>query len=241
MPLLTVRNVHTFYGSLEALHGVDLLVEEGEIVTLIGGNGAGKTTLLNTVSGLLKPRVGTVHFRETRIDTLDAHQIVRMGISQAPEGRRIFRRLTVLENLEMGAFTRRDRREIRRDMDDVFELFPRLQERSRQTAGTLSGGEQQMLAMGRALMARPELVLLDEPSMGLAPVMVETIFRIISDINARGATILLIEQNALLALEIARRGYVMQSGRIVMENSASSLLQDESVRKFYLGEDLPED
>ncbi|MBI4776929.1 MAG: ABC transporter ATP-binding protein, partial [Deltaproteobacteria bacterium] len=227
MVLLEVEDLHTYYGSIEALQGVSLTVRQGEIVTLIGSNGAGKTTLLNTVSGLLKPHKGRVTFKSRRIDGMAAHKIVSLGISQSPEGRKIFTRLTVRENLEMGAYIRRDRKGIHKDMEQVFALFPRLKERQAQVAGTLSGGEQQMLAMGRALMTRPELVLLDEPSMGLAPVLVETIFKIISDVNSRGATILLVEQNALMAFLVASRGYVMQSGRIVLEDSVANLEGNE--------------
>ena len=240
MVLLEIEDLHTSYGSIQALQGVSLYVREGEIVTLIGSNGAGKTTLLNTVSGLLKPRKGRVAFKGERIDGMPAHRIVSLGISQSPEGRKIFTRLTVRDNLEMGAYIRRDRRGIHGDMEQVFTLFPRLKERERQVAGTLSGGEQQMLAMGRALMTRPELVLLDEPSMGLAPVLVETIFDIIADVNSRGATILLVEQNALMAFQVASRGYVMQSGRIVLEDSVADLEENETVRKLYLGEEIEE-
>jgi len=238
MVLLEIEDLHTYYGSIQALQGVSLTVRQGEIVTLIGSNGAGKTTLLNTVSGLLKPRQGKVTFKTQRIDGMAAHKIVSLGISQSPEGRKVFTRLTVRENLEMGAYLRKDHKGILKDMEEVFDLFPRLKERQGQVAGTLSGGEQQMLAMGRALMTRPELVLLDEPSMGLAPVLVETIFEIIADVNARGATILLVEQNALMAFEVAGRGYVMQSGRIVLEDSVSNLAGNEMVRKLYLGEEV---
>jgi branched-chain amino acid transport system ATP-binding protein len=238
MPLLEVRDVHAYYGNIRALRGISLDVAQGEIVTLIGSNGAGKTTLLNTISGLLTPREGSVTFDGKRIDAMPPHEIVAAGISQAPEGRKIFTRLSVLENLEMGAFIRRDSRAVREDLNRVLELFPRLKERSRQVAGTLSGGEQQMLAMGRALMSGPRLVLLDEPSMGLAPLVVETIFSVILDMNRRGTTILLIEQNALMAFQVATRGYVIQSGKIVLEDSVDQLEDNEMVRKLYLGEDV---
>ena len=240
-PLLEVRDVHAYYGNIRALRGISLNVAKGEIVTLIGSNGAGKTTLLNTISGLLTPGEGSIFFKGERIDGLPPHEIVARGISQSPEGRKIFTRLSVLENLEMGAYIRRDTPAVRQDLDRVFELFPRLKERSRQVAGTLSGGEQQMLAMGRALMSRPGLVLLDEPSMGLAPLVVETIFTVILNMNRHGATILLIEQNALMAFQIATRGYVIQSGKIVLEDSVDHLEDNEMVRKLYLGEELEAD
>jgi branched-chain amino acid transport system ATP-binding protein len=238
MELLKVEDIHTYYGSIHALQGISLRVMEGEIVTLIGSNGAGKTTTLNTISGILKPRKGAVYFQGERIDPLRPHQIVAKGVCQSPEGRKIFTRLTVQENLEMGAFIRTDSEGIRQDLDRVYQLFPRLRERRRQVAGTLSGGEQQMLAIGRALMSRPKLLLLDEPSMGLAPVLVETIFDIISDINRQGNPILLVEQNALMAFLIAHRGYVIQSGRIVLEDSVENLQENEMVRKLYLGEEI---
>jgi branched-chain amino acid transport system ATP-binding protein len=237
MPLLQLDNVHTYYGNIHALKGISLHVEAGEVVTLIGSNGAGKSTTLKTISGLLKPRTGTVHLEEKRVDQISADLIVKMGVAQAPEGRRIFRRMTVLENLEMGAFSRTDRSLIKEDMDYVFALFPRLKERLSQPGGTLSGGEQQMLAIGRALMSKPRILLLDEPSMGLSPILVETIFQIIRDINKQGTTILLVEQNALLALQVANRGYVLQTGTIVMEDTGPNLLKSELVRKAYLGED----
>ncbi len=240
-PLLEVLDVHAYYGNIRALRGISLNVAEGEIVTLIGSNGAGKTTLLNTISGLVPPREGSILFKGERIDGLPPHEIVARGISQSPEGRKIFTRLSVLENLEMGAYIRRDTPAVLQDLDRVFELFPRLKERSRQVAGTLSGGEQQMLAMGRALMSRPELVLLDEPSMGLAPLVVETIFTVILNMNRHGTTILLIEQNALMAFQIATRGYVIQSGKIVLEDSVDQLEDNEMVRKLYLGEELEAD
>ncbi len=238
MAKLEVKNIHTYYGNIEALKGVSLSVDEGEIVTLIGSNGAGKSTTLNTISGILKPKQGEVYLEGDRIDHLPAHEIVPKGISQAPEGRKIFARLTVTENLEMGAFIRNDGPEaIKKDMDHVFELFPRLREREWQVAGTLSGGEQQMLAIGRALMSKPHILLLDEPSMGLAPLLVDAIFDIVEAINKQGMTILLVEQNAQVALSIANRGYVMQAGEIVLHDSAPALQQNEMVRRLYLGEE----
>jgi branched-chain amino acid transport system ATP-binding protein len=235
MALLEVRDIHTYYGHIHALQGISLTVEEGEIVTLIGANGAGKTTTLNTICGLLKPRQGEIWLRGEPIHGLRAHEIVARGIAQVPEGRKIFSRLTVTENLEMGAYSRADHAGIQEDIERVFALFPRLKERRRQLGGTLSGGEQQMLAIGRGLMARPRILLLDEPSMGLAPVLVERIFETIQEINQQGTTILLVEQNALMALSIAHRGYVLQTGQIVLHDSASNLQQNEMVRKAYLG------
>lgn len=237
MAMLELDDVHTYYGNIHALKGVSLYVDEGEIVTLIGGNGAGKTTTLNTISGLLKPRQGTINLEGERIDTVSPHKIVEMGVSQAPEGRRIFGRLTVKENLEMGAFTRTDTEGIQKDMERVFELFPVLKERIRQPGGTLSGGEQQMLAIGRALMARPKVLLLDEPSMGLAPMLVETIFQTIQDLNEQGTTILLVEQNALAALSVAARGYVMETGLLSLTGTGQELLDDPRVKAVYLGEE----
>lgn len=238
MATLEVKNIHTFYGNIEALKGVSLSVEEGEIVTLIGSNGAGKSTTLNTICGILKPRAGEIHLETERIDHLPAHLIVTRGISQSPEGRKIFSRLTVMENLEMGAYIRKDSpAEIRKDIDHVFSLFPRLREREWQIAGTLSGGEQQMLAIGRALMSKPRVLLLDEPSMGLAPLLVDAIFDIIETINKQGMTILLVEQNAQVALSIAHRGYVMQAGEVVLRDSAKNLQENEMVRRLYLGEE----
>ncbi|HET7296911.1 MAG TPA: ABC transporter ATP-binding protein [Gemmatimonadales bacterium] len=234
--MLGLADVHTYYGNIRALRGVSLSVEPREIVTLIGANGAGKTTTLRTILGTVRPRRGTVSFNGHRLDTLATDRIVRLGIAQSPEGRRIFPRMTVLENLELGAFTRRDREAIASDLDRVFTLFPRLRERTVQQGGTLSGGEQQMLAIGRALMARPTLLLLDEPSMGLSPILVDTIFQIIRDINRQGTTILLVEQNARMALRVAHRGYVMQTGRIVLHGAAGELLRSDLVRKTYLGE-----
>jgi len=218
------------------LHGISLDIDQGEIVTLIGGNGAGKSTTLRTISGLLQPRTGTISLSGERIDRLPAHAIVNKGVSQSPEGRRVFKRMSVRENLELGSYSRRDP-EIKPDIERVFSLFPRLKEREKQAAGTMSGGEQQMLAIGRALMARPKVLLLDEPSMGLSPVLTETIFRTIIAINKQGTTILLVEQNARLALAICRRGYVIQTGRIVLSDTGKALLTNEIVRKTYLGED----
>jgi len=237
MALLEVSDIHTYYGAIHALKGISIEVNDGEIVTLIGANGAGKSTTLNTICGLTPPRQGTIVFDGEPIHELPAHEIVMRGVSQAPEGRRIFARLTVTENLEMGAFVRKDKENIQRDMERVFVLFPRLKERHKQVAGTLSGGEQQMLAIGRALMANPRLLLLDEPSMGLAPLLVEAIFNTITEINEQGSTILLVEQNALMALSVAHRGYVMQTGEIVLHETASALQQNEMVRKAYLGEE----
>lgn len=234
--MLVLDNIHSFYGHIHALKGVSLHVDQGEIVTLIGSNGAGKSTTIRTISGLISPRRGTVTLEGQRIDGLPAHVVSARGVGQAPEGRWIFPRLTVLENLEMGAFTRTDQAGIKQDLAYVFSLFPRLEERAHQQGGTLSGGEQQMLAIGRALMARPRLLLLDEPSMGLAPMLVELIFTTIRNINAEGMTILLVEQNALGALQIAHRGYVLQTGRIVLQGEALALQKDETVRKAYLGE-----
>ena len=234
--MLELADVHTYYGSIRALRGVSLSVQSGEIVTLIGANGAGKTTTLRTILGAVRPRRGTVSFDGHRLDTLATDRIVRLGIAQLPEGRRIFPRMTALENLELGAFTRSDREAIAPDLERVFTVFPRLRERATQHGGTLSGGEQQMLAIGRALMARPRLLLLDEPSMGLSPIFVEAIFRIIEDINRQGTTILLVEQNARMALRVAHRGYVIQTGRIVLHDRAAELLRSDLVRKTYLGE-----
>ena len=234
--MLELADVHTYYGSIRALRGLSLSVERGEIVTLIGANGAGKTTTLRTILGLVRPRHGTVSFNGARLDALSTDRIVRLGIAQSPEGRHIFPRMSVLENLELGAFVRSDRDGIAPDLERVFALFPRLRERVSQKGGTLSGGEQQMLAISRALMARPGLLLLDEPSMGLSPILVETIFRIIQDINRQGTTILLVEQNARMALRVAHRGYVIQTGRIVLHDAAAALLRSDLVRKTYLGE-----
>lgn len=236
MALLELHNVHTYYGKIHALKGLSLRVEKGEIVTLIGSNGAGKSTTLRTISGLLTPRQGEVRFGGKRIDHTPPHEITRLGVAQSPEGRRIFPRLTVLENLEMGAYLHNTRSPTyHEDLERVFQLFPRLRERTSQKGGTLSGGEQQMLAIGRALMSRPQMLLLDEPSMGLAPVLVEQIFEIIKTINSQGMTVLLVEQNALQALGIANRGYVLQSGEIVLEDDAKALRENEMVQKAYLG------
>ena len=234
--VLKLENVHTYYGAIHALKGISLQVYEGEIVTLLGSNGAGKSTTLRSINGLNRPRQGSIRFEGRDITSTAAHSIVKRGIAQSPEGRRLFPRMSVTENLEMGAFQRKDRAAIKRDMDHVFELFPRLQERRDQKAGTMSGGEQQMCAIGRALMARPKLLLLDEPSLGLAPIFVERIFDIIKQINEQGTSILLVEQNALMALDAADRGYVLETGRIVLADSAASLKTNEQVRKTYLGE-----
>ena len=235
--VLALDAVETYYGRIRALCGISLEVREGEIVALIGGNGAGKTTTLRTISGLLRPARGTVRFRGNDLAGTTPDAVVRMGVVHSPEGRRIFPRMTVLENLEMGAFARSDGAAIREDLEQVFDLFPRLRERRSQKGGTLSGGEQQMLAIGRALMAGPKVLLLDEPSMGLSPIFVDTIFSVISDINKRGVPILLIEQNARKALQVASRGYVLETGTIVKEGTAQALLADDGVRKAYLGED----
>lgn len=233
--MLQVNEIDVYYGAIHALKGVTFNVEENSIVTLIGANGAGKTTTLKTISGILRPRSGSIKFQGQEITRLPAHEIVKMGISQVPEGRRVFPAMTVLENLEMGAYLRRDRKEIKKDFDEVFDRFPRLKERLNQLAGTLSGGEQQMLAIGRALMARPRLMLLDEPSMGLAPLLVREIFEIIKDINRKGTTILLVEQNAHMALSIADRAFVLETGEVVLQGSARELLESEDVKRAYLG------
>jgi branched-chain amino acid transport system ATP-binding protein len=236
MSLLEVENVHTYYGQIHVLKGVSLTVDKGEIVTLIGANGAGKSTLLKTTSGLLRPRQGSIRLDGEELTHYPPHEIVSKGVVQVPEGRRVFGRLTVTENLEMGAFAISDPRLIRENLERVFNLFPRLKDRSKQVAGTLSGGEQQMLATGRALMANPRLLLMDEPSMGLAPVLVDSIFQTIQQLYAEGTTILLVEQNARMALQVARRGYVLQSGAVVLRDTAENLRQNEMVRKAYLGE-----
>ena len=236
-PVLEVHDIHTYYGAIQALQGISLTVNEGEIVTLLGANGAGKTTTLRSIQGLNRPRQGAIRFQGRDITGTPAHEIVKRGIAQSPEGRRLFPRMTVTENLEMGAFQRNDRTAIKEDMDHVFTLFPRLQERRNQKAGTMSGGEQQMCAIGRALMARPKLLLLDEPSLGLAPIFFERIFEIILRINKEeGTAILLVEQNALMALDNAHRGYVLETGKIVLADSAEALKTNEQVRKTYLGE-----
>lgn len=235
MAILEIDNVHTYYGHIHALKGISLSVDEGEIVTLIGANGAGKTTTLHTVSGLLRPRQGQVRLYGEDLSKYAAHEIVAKGMVQVPEGRRVFARLTVMENLEMGAYTQTSREHFRKTVEWIFTLFPRLQERRTQTAGTLSGGEQQMLAMGRALMANPKVLLLDEPSMGLAPVLVDSIFDTITLLHQQGTTILLVEQNARMALQVADRGYVLQTGQVVLSDSAAALRQNEMVQKAYLG------
>lgn len=233
--MLTINDINVFYGAIHAIKGVSLEVNEGEIVTLIGANGAGKSTILRTISGLLKPKTGSIRFEGQEIAGMPAHEIVKTGISQVPEGRRIFAEMSVLENLELGAFTRKDKDGIKADMELVFDRFPRLKERIGQMAGTLSGGEQQMLAMGRALMSRPRLLLLDEPSMGLAPLLIKEIFAIIQDINKTGTTVLLVEQNANMALSIAHRAYVLETGRITLSGDAKELAASDEVRKAYLG------
>ena len=236
MAMLTVENLNVYYGIIHALKDVSFHVDEGEIVALIGANGAGKTTTLQTVSGMLQAKSGSVHFENQDITKMPSHRIVQLGISHVPEGRRMFANLTVYENLRMGAYTRKDKKEIEESLARVYERFPRLKERTRQLAGTLSGGEQQMLAMGRALMSNPRLLLLDEPSMGLSPLLVSEIFDIIESISKQGVTILLVEQNAKKALSIADRGYVLETGSIVMEDSAQALLNNEDIKKAYLGE-----
>lgn len=235
MTILTVEDVHAYYGNIHALKGVSLNVEQGEIVTLIGGNGAGKTTTLRTITGLLKPREGVVRLDGEDIGHLKSHEIVHKGVVMVPEGRGIFARLSVSENLDMGAYSRTDKSKIIIDLERVFTLFPRLKERRNQQAGTLSGGEQQMLATGRGLMARPRILLMDEPSMGLAPILVETIFDTIQQINKEGTTVLLVEQNALMALSIAHRGYVIQTGQIVLQDTAINLKKNKMVQQSYLG------
>jgi branched-chain amino acid transport system ATP-binding protein len=235
MAMLEVENIHVYYGNIHALRGVSLTVDEGEIVTLIGANGAGKSTTLFTISGLLRPREGSVRLEGEDLSIYPAHEVVAKGVCQVPEGRRIFTRLSVQENLEMGAFTRTDRDGIKRDLERVFNLFPRLSERRSQVGGTLSGGEQQMLATARALMSSPRLLLLDEPSMGLAPMLVESIFETVQEINREGTTILLVEQNAQMALQVAHRGYVLETGEVVLSDSAANLRQNEMVQKVYLG------
>ena len=234
-PMLKIDNIDVYYGAIHALKGISLEVNEGEIVTLIGANGAGKSTTLRTISGLLKPKTGSITFLGQNIAGVRAHEIVKKGISQVPEGRRVFAEMTVMENLDLGAFVRKDKAGIQQDLKHVFELFPRLEERKNQSAGTLSGGEQQMLAMGRALMSRPKLLLLDEPSMGLAPLLIKEIFNIIVDINKSGTTVLLVEQNANMALPIANRAYVLETGRITLSGKAQDLAASEDVRKAYLG------
>ena len=236
--ILELEDVHTFYGSIEALKGITINVRQGEIVTLIGANGAGKSTTLRSINGLNRPRRGTIRFQGQEITNRPAHEIVKLGIAQSPEGRRLFPRMSVLENLQMGAFQRaRGDKDMQSDLERVYTLFPRLSERKAQHAGTLSGGEQQMVAIGRALMARPKLLMLDEPSMGLAPIFVERIFDIVREINAQGTPILLVEQNALMALDVANRGYVLETGHVALADDAKTLRNNEQVRKTYLGED----
>ena len=235
MPLLDVDDIHTFYGNIEALKGISLEVEEGEVVTLIGSNGAGKSTTLRSISGLTPPRTGTIRFDGTDISGTAPQDIVQLGISQSPEGRHCFQRMSVRENLELGAYLRRNRAEINEDLETVFTLFPRLQEREKQKAGTMSGGEQQMLAIGRAMMARPKLLLLDEPSMGLAPILVERIYETVAEINKQGTTILLVEQNANFALEYSSRGYVLETGTIALADKSAALRENPDVQRAYLG------
>ena len=237
MAMLEVNDIHTYYGNIHALKGISLTVEQGEIVTLIGANGAGKTTTLRTISGLLKPRLGSVVLEGEVISNIAAHDLVYKGIAMVPEGRGVFSRLTVAENLDMGAYSRKDKAGIQKDLDWVYSLFPRMAERRNQVSGTLSGGEQQMLATGRALMARPRMLLMDEPSMGLAPILVEGIFDTVKQINEEGTTILLVEQNATMALGVANRGYVLQTGEIVLSDTAINLQNNEMVQKAYLGID----
>jgi branched-chain amino acid transport system ATP-binding protein len=233
--MLELKDVHTYYGNIHALKGISLKVEDGEIVTLIGSNGAGKTTTLRTIQGLLKPRTGTIMLDDLELHKFPSHQVAAHGIAQSPEGRMIFPRMSVMENLEMGAYARSDKNGIQQDLERVLSLFPRLKERIKQKGGTLSGGEQQMLAMGRALMARPRILLLDEPSMGLAPILVDLIFDTIVSINKEGTTILLVEQNALMALSIAHRGYVLQTGEIILSDTSENLKNNDEVQKSYLG------
>jgi branched-chain amino acid transport system ATP-binding protein len=235
-PVLEIADIHLYYGAIHALKGVTLTVQQGEIVTLIGANGAGKSSTLRAINGINRPRTGSIRFMGDDITTSSSHSIVKRGIAQSPEGRRLFPRMSVTENLEMGAFQRTDRENFAGDMERVFELFPRLKERRMQKAGTMSGGEQQMCAIGRALMARPRLLLLDEPSMGLAPIFVERIFETVVEVNKQGTPVLLVEQNALMALEVAQRGYVMETGRIALAGPAAELKTNEQVRKTYLGE-----
>jgi branched-chain amino acid transport system ATP-binding protein len=235
MALLEITDLHTFYGNIEALKGISIRVDEGEVVTLIGSNGAGKSTTLRSISGITPPREGTIKFDGTEIGEVPPQEIVQMGISQAPEGRHVFPRMTVRENLDLGAYLRKDRSEIEKDMERVYGLFPRLKERERQKGGTMSGGEQQMLAIGRALMARPKLLLLDEPSMGIAPILVERIYETIAEINRQGTTILLVEQNANYALDVSKRGYVLETGTVALEDESAKLRTNPDVQKAYLG------
>ena len=234
-PVLQIDEIHTYYGAIQALKGISLEVREGEIVTMIGSNGAGKSTTLRSISGIVPPKSGTIRFQGEEIQNMRGHQVAELGIAHSPEGRRVFPRMTVLENLEMGAFTRKDPDGIKEDLDQVFDIFPRLKERERQKAGTMSGGEQQMLAMGRAMMARPKLLLLDEPSLGLAPVIVDKIYETIREINSTGVPILLVEQNANYALDVSQRGYVLETGSVVLTNDSDALRNDEAVQRAYLG------
>ena len=233
--MLTVNNINVYYGAIHAIKDISFEVKQGEIVTLIGANGAGKTTILQTISGLLSPKTGNCSFLGQNISSVEAHKILQMGLAHVPEGRRVFAQMTVKENLEMGAYTRNDKKEIEEDYEKVFVKFPRLKERRKQLAGTLSGGEQQMLAIGRALMSKPKLLLMDEPSMGLAPILVKEIFNIVKEINESGTTVLLVEQNAHMALSIAHRAYVLETGKVVMQGNAKDLLGNEEVKKAYLG------
>ena len=233
--ILELKDVDVYYGAIQALKGISLSIKQGEIVTMIGANGAGKSTTLNTISGLNRPKKGNLYFKGEAIDRTPPHRIVELGIPQVPEGRRIFANLSVLENLELGAYIRRDRHKIKQDLEKIFILFPRLKERVKQNAGTLSGGEQQMLAIGRALMSAPQVLLLDEPSLGLAPLLVKSIFKALEEINREGTTILLVEQNAYMALNLAHRGYVMETGKIVLEDEAKNLLNNQKVKEAYLG------
>ncbi len=236
MSMLEVKDIEVYYGMIQAIKGVSFHVEEGEVIALIGANGAGKTTILHTVSGLLAPKKGSILFEGKELTKTPGHKIVSMGMAHVPEGRRVFAQLTVLQNLKMGAYTRKDKKEINETLEMVFEHFPRLKERQGQLAGTLSGGEQQMLAMGRALMSHPKIILMDEPSMGLSPIFVNEIFNIIQEVSKMGTTVLLVEQNAKKALSIADRAYVLETGKIVLEGKASDLLNDDSIKKAYLGE-----
>ena len=235
MAMLEIKDLEVYYGMIQAIKGISFQVNEGEVIALIGANGAGKTTILHTVTGLLSPKCGSVLFEGKDITKVPAHKIVSLGMAHVPEGRRVFAELTVYENLKMGAYTRKDKNEMEQTLESVYQRFPRLRERKNQLAGTLSGGEQQMLAISRAIMGRPRLLLLDEPSLGLAPIIIQQIFSIIQKINHDGTTVFLVEQNANQALKIAHRGYVMENGRVVMENSAEALLNDQSVRRAYLG------
>jgi len=236
MSMLEVKNLEVYYGVIQAIKGISFHVEEGEVIALIGANGAGKTTTLQTITGMLNAKAGSIQFEGTELTKIPGHKIVSMGMAHVPEGRRVFAQLSVLENLKLGAYTRKDKTEIEESLKRVYKSFPRLEERKNQLAGTLSGGEQQMLAMGRALMSKPRIVLMDEPSMGLSPIFVEEIFNIIKEISAEGTTVLLVEQNAKKALSIADRAYVLETGKIVLEGNAKDLLNDESIKKAYLGE-----